>query len=351
MTKRFRTAALLLAALAATAAGAAAQQVIGTAFGQTLTGELISDDGSKIVFRTGEGTQMTLPYSELDAQTVFRLMDAKTAPTDAAGQMRCGDQAAAAKLFDDARDAYALAVKADPSLTDQVDAKLTALRRAASESLLAEAKHASEHGRPDVALHDLTTLMHEFSDEPAAQEGRAMLDSLQASQTKARSAAKAQSQSAAVQQALAPIESSYQEMGKKIKEGMQNAASQSTAINDFNSAIETGKSARDSLHQMQGQAAATPGLAAASQELDGELQDQIVNAYTQLANVYNQRSSYNDANTAIQQGLVLEPKNQDLLQLQSQIASNSADSSVSVVGGNGYVAGGGGYVVGWRMQR
>jgi len=339
MTRRLRTTAILLLALTLSAAGAAAQQVIGTAFGQTLTGQLVSDDGSKIVFLTSEGTQMTLPYGELDAQTVFRLMDARTASADAAGQLRCGDQAAAAKLFDDARQAYKLAVTADPSLRGQVEAKLATLRHAASESLLAEAQHAGEHGRPDVALHDLTTLMHEFPDEPAAQQGRALLDSLHAKQTQARSAAKAQSQSAEVQQALAPIESSYQEMGRKIKEGMQSASSQSTEIDDFNSAIEMGKSARDSLHAMQGGAATTPGLAPASQELDGELVDQLVNAYTQLANAYNQRSSYNDANTAVDQGLALQPKNQGLLQLQAQIASNASEGES------------GGYVVGWRMAR
>ena len=336
---RLRTSALVLLAWIVPAAGAAAQTVIGTAFGQTLTGELMSDDGSKIVFQTDGGTEMTLPYSELDAQTVFRLMYPKIADTDAAGQLKLGDQAAKAKLFDDARDAYALAVKDDPSLTHQVDAKLADLRRAASESLLAEAQHAGEYGRPDVALHDLTTLLHEFPDEPAAQQGRAMLDSLDASQNQARTAAKKQSQSADVQQALAPIESSYQSMGKKIKEGMQQAGQQTVAIDDFNSAIEDGKSARDSLHELQGSAATTPGLGPASQELDGELVDQLVNAYTQLANVYNQRGSYNDANTAIEQGLALEPKNQNLLQLQSQIASNASDFS------------GGGYVVGWRGRR
>jgi len=339
MSRRLRMTAALVLALAATAAGAAAQQVIGTAFGQTLTGMLISDDGSKIVFQTGDGNLRTLPYSELDAQTVFRLMDARTADTDAAGQLRCGDQAAKADLFDDARQAYALAVKADPSLRGQVEVKLASLRRAASESLLVEAQHAGEHGRPDVALHDLTTLMHEFGDEPAAQQGRALLDSLHASQSQARSAAKAQSQSAEVQQALAPTESSYQAIGRKIKEGMQNASSQSSSIDDFKSAIEMGKDARDSLHELQGSAATTPGLAPASQELDGELVDQMVNAYTQLANAYNQRSSYNDANTAVEQALALQPNNQQLLQLQSQVASNASES------------GGGGYVVGWRFAR
>ena len=334
-----RTPLIGLLALVALAAGASAQHVIGTAFGQTLTGTLVSDDGQKIVFKTDEGTQMTLTYAELDAQTIFRLMDAKTTKGDAAGQLKLGDQAATAHLFDDARDAYAQAVSDDPSLRAQVEKKLADLRRAASESLLAEAQHASQHGRPDVALHDLTALLHEFPDEPAAQQGRALLDQLQASQSQARKAAKSKAQSAEVQQALAPVESSYDEMGRKIKEGLQGASNQTVSIDDFRSAIETGKAARDSLHEIQGSAAGTPGLAPASQELDGELVDQLVNAYTQLANLYNQRTSYNDASTAVQQGLALQPKNQDLLQLQSQIAENASSSS------------GGGYVVGWRVAR
>jgi len=329
----------LVLALLAPAATLAAQQVIGTAFGQTLEGMLVSDDGRTIVFRTGQGTQMTLPYSELDAATVFRLMDARTGRNDGPGQLRVGDQAAAAGLFDDARDAYGLAAAADPSLRGQIDAKLTSLRLAASNSLLAEAKHASEHGRPDVALHDLATLLHEFPDEPAAAEGRTMYDSLHASQDAARSQAQSKAQSQAVQQALAPMENSYAEMRTRIQKGLQSASDQSRSDDDFKAAIETGKSARDSLHGLQGQTASTPGLEAAMKALDQELVDELVNAYTQLANAYNQRSSYNDATTAVDGALALQPNNQQLLQLRAQIASNASSS--------------GGYVVagGWRPVR
>jgi hypothetical protein len=338
MTRPHLIRALVLALLAPVTT-LAAQQVIGTAFGQTLEGTLVSDDGQKIVFQTGDGNLRTLPYSELDAATVFRLMDAKTARNDGPGQMRVGDQAAAAGLFDDARDAYGLAAAADPSLRGQIDAKLTSLRLAASNSLLAEAKHASEHGRPDVALHDLTTLLHEFPDEPAATDGRAMYDSLHASQNAARSQAKSKSQSQAVQQALAPTEASYAAMGNKIKEGLQNTSNQTVEIDDFNAAIEMGKSARDSLHELQGQAAGTPGLGPAIQQLDQVLVDELINAYIQLANAYNQRTSYNDANTAVNAGLALQPKNQQLLQLRSQIASNASS-------GGGYMVAGG-----WRVPR
>jgi tetratricopeptide (TPR) repeat protein len=335
----------LLAAMAVLLPTLAAQHTIGTAFGQTLQGTLLSDDGSTIVFQTDSGTQMTLPYKELDAATIYRLMAGRTAKDDGPGQLKLGDQAATAGLFDAARDAYALAVKDDPSLTAQVDTQLSSLRVAASNSLLAEAKHASEHGRPDVALHDLATLMQEFPGEPAAKEGSAMYDSLHASYTALRSKAKAQSQSQAVQQALAPAETSYAEMGKKIKEGLQNSGNQTVSIDAFNAAIETGKSARLSLKELQGQASTMAGLAPAIKSLDAELVDELVNAYTQLANTYNQRTSYNDAATAVNEGLALQPDNQSLLQLQSQIASNASEGS-----GEGVAVGGVG-VVGWHVRR
>jgi len=143
----------------------------------------------------------------------------------------------------------------------------------------------------------------------------------------------------AVQQALAPMENSYAEMRTRIQKGLQSASDQSRSDDDFKAAIETGKSARDSLHGLQGQTASTPGLEAAMKALDQELVDELVNAYTQLANAYNQRSSYNDATTAVDGALALQPNNQQLLQLRAQIASNASSS--------------GGYVVagGWRPVR
>jgi len=323
--------ALLLAATGSLAA----QQVIGTASGQTLQGTLLSDDGSSISFRTDAGLQMTMSYKDLDAQTIYRLMAARTSKKDGPGQLRVGDQAAAAELFDAARDAYALAEADDPSLRPQIDTKLASLRLAASNSLLAEAKHAASHDRPDVALRDLATLLHEFPDEPAAKEASAMYDTLHTGRAVARKQAKQEQQSQEVQQALAPAEQSYTEASDKIKQGVQDLAHQSLATQLFNSAIEDGKSARSQIQVAVGQAASIPGLEAAAKQLDQEVVDQMVDAYTQLANAYNQQSSYTDAGAAVSAALALQPHNQDLLQLQAQIASNATQNSGYVGWGRG----------------
>lgn len=329
------SASLVLAALALSPA-LAAQQVIVTKAGQSFSGSLISDDGKSIKFNTNDGLQMTLPYGDLSPATLYRLMAPKVARDDGPGQLKLGDQAAAADLFNDARQAYSRAVAADTALADQVAAKLATLRAAASQSLLADAKSAAEHGRPDVAQHDLALLMHEFPGEAATQEGSAMLQSLQASQAAARSKSRSAALSQEIQQALALVEKTYAEMGTKITKGLQATGNETDAIDDFKSVVAMGTQARLDLKEVATQQASLQGMAAAAKSLDDELVSRMVDGYTQMANAYNQRTSYNDANTAVNQGLALEPNNQNLLQLRQQIASNSAE---------------GGAVVGWEPTR
>jgi tetratricopeptide (TPR) repeat protein len=311
-----------------------AQHVIHTKAGDALSGTLLSDDGKSITFRTMDGLELTMPYGDLDAQTVYRLMDARTGKIDGPGQVRVGDQAAAAGLFDAARKAYNYAVTADAALGPQVEGKLASLREAASNSLLAEAKQEIGLKHPDAAAQSLTTLLHEFPDEPAAKEGGALLDKLRTDQAAARSQSRAKALSQEVQDALAPQEKHYALMGKKINEGLQKASNQTAAIDEFKGAIDIGKSSRHSLASLKSQSSTIQGLAAAIDQLDQEFVAETVNAYIQLANVYNQRSSYNDATTAVNAGLALQPDNQQLLQLRGQIASNSAE-------GGGYVGWGG----------
>jgi len=304
----------------------AAQQVLNTKAGDSFEGTVVSDDGKTVTFRTAEGMEMKIPYADLDAASVHHLMAARTAKTDGPGQVLVGDQAAAAGLFVAAREAYSLALQADSSLGPAVDGKLASLRVAASNALLAQAKQDMAEKRPDVAAHTLATLMHEFPAEAAAKEGAAMLDTLHASQSAARSQAKAATLSQEVQQALAPTEAKYNEAAKKITKGLQSTKNQSASIDEFNGAIELDKSARQSLKDQQARAAAIAGLADAMKQLDQELVDQMVNAYTQLANVYNQRTSYNDATNAVNAGLALQPDNSQLLALRDQISSNAAQT-------------------------
>ena len=323
-------ASALVLALSLLAPALPARQDVHTRSGNTLHGTILADDGKAITFRTQDGVEMTMPYGDLAPETVFELMAAKVKADDGPGLVQLADQAALAGLYDTARRTYGRALAADKELGPAVDAKLASLRLQASNALLADATESSKRDRPDVAVNSLARLIHVFPDEPAAQQARPMLAKLQAGMTQARKESRARMLSTEVQDALAPSEAQYAEMGKKISEGLQRANDQGNEIDDYNAAVAIGKSTLASLKEQAGQASTIPGLGPAIQQLEKEVLDQTVNAYVQLANVYNQRSSYNDANTAVNAGLALDPKNEQLLQLRAEIASNAAE-------GEGYI--------------
>jgi Tfp pilus assembly protein PilF len=101
------------------------------------------------------------------------------------------------------------------------------------------------------------------------------------------------------------------------------------AINKFTNAVQVATDARAQLQSLASSGNSTPGLPQAISQLDAELVAQICNADVQLASVYNQRSSYNDAAGVVNSGLAIDPKNEELLAMRNQISSNSASSGYS----------------------
>lgn len=318
---------LVLALGLAVPAAASAQDVITMKSGDQYQGSVVSDNGKEVLFRTTDGEEMGLPLADMSPESVYQIDLGRIALTDAKGQMQLGDEAAAAGLWANAKRHYHQAVEDDPSLESQFDSKMEALRNDTGNALLAEAKENLKTGDQAGAATHLSLLLTQVPQASAAKEASTMLDTLHANMSEQRQATQKTEQSAEIQQALTPAERAYQDSQRLVKEGLQAGTDQGRAIDLFNQAVQRGNDGRNELKTLSSSGNTTPGLPQAMKQLDGELVGQICNADVQLANVYNQRSSYNDANAVVNSGLAIDPTNEELLSLRSQIASNSASNS------------------------
>jgi tetratricopeptide (TPR) repeat protein len=326
---RSRSIALLVLALSlAVPASASAQDaVITMKSGDVYQGSVISDDGKQVMFRTTAGLELGLPCADMSPESVYQVDLGRIALTDGKGQMKLGDEAAAAGLWANAKRHYHQAVEDDPSLESQFNSKMEALRNDTGNALLAEAKENLKTGDQAGAATHLSLLLTQVPQSTSAKEASQMLETLHAQMSQARQATQSATQSADIQQALAPAERAYQDSQRMVKEGLQAGTDQGRAIQQFQNAVQRATDGRSELKNVTSSGDTTPGLPQAVSQLDKELVAQICNADVQLASVYNQRGSYNDASGVINSGLALDPTNEELLSMRSQVASNSASSS------------------------
>ena len=61
-------------------------------------------------------------------------------------------------------------------------------------------------------------------------------------------------------------------------------------------------------------------------------EDESVEATVHLADAYTLRGSYNQATEVINKALAADPKNERLIAMREQIASDNADSSIGIIG-------------------
>jgi len=307
--------------------GADAQDVvIHMKSGDIYRGVVLSADSRQVMFKTDDGMQLGLPFAEMTPATTYQISRGLVAATDGPGQLKLGDEAAAAELWAIAKLHYHQAVEADPSLESQFEAKMAALLDDTGNALLAEAKANLARGDQAGAATHLSLLLTEVPHASSAAEASKMLDTLHATMASERQAKQLAEQSAEIKQALAPAERAYADSVKRTKEGLQAGTDQGRAIDNFKSAVSRGDEGRSELKNLTASDNKTPGLAEAITQLDGELVAQIVNADIQLASVYNQRSSYNDAAGVVNSGLAIDRTNAQLLAMRDQVASNAASN-------------------------
>ena len=106
------TIALLVLGLSlACPAAASAQDVITMKSGDVYQGTVVSSDGKQVLFQTTAGMELGLPLADMSPGSVYQISLGSVALTDAPGQMKLGDEAAAAGLWAQAKRHYHQAVE------------------------------------------------------------------------------------------------------------------------------------------------------------------------------------------------------------------------------------------------
>ena len=309
-----------------------ARDVIYMNSGDTFTGRVLDDDGEHVQFETAEGMIMKIPYADLAPESIFDLMRHRTAKDDAKGQIAVGDYAAEHGLFRDATRAYGLAVAADPSTKDEIDKRLANLSQTASASLMAEAKKSESNGQHKDARAYLGEIMKQYPESATAKDASSMLTSINDTMKEDHDKEVAQKESDEMKHELDPISKLYKTMLDKVHDGLQNSSNQSGSIDDFKKALDEGERALKKVAELRKKASDGGPMSEALDSLGGKIKDESVEATVHLADAYTLRGSYNQATEVINKALAADPKNERLIAMREQIASDNADSSVGIIG-------------------
>ena len=152
-----------------------AQQRLEAVSGQVYDGQVLSDDGTTVEFKTTRGATLKLPYERLKATSQYRLILARTGD-DVDAQMDLADWCVDKVLYKEARRHYDRALDAaGDERADDVNARLDAARTKAGEELLARAKNLQATNKPNEAREVLTTILKELPLEEVAEEAAVML--------------------------------------------------------------------------------------------------------------------------------------------------------------------------------
>ena len=314
-------------------AGLGQMQYLFLKSGGQVRGILIADDGASIELRTQSKGTRTYTYDQLDPRSVYRLVKAKTPKDDGPGRLELANYARDHGFYAHARRHYKEAQKADSSLAPRIEEDLARLRRNASQDLLAEGREKLDRGDVSGAEKDLTALINEFPLEPAAEQAAALLTEVDARQQEeyARSGVKGRSEK--ITKTLGPAHKDYEQMVERNRDGLLSSRSQSRAIKHFEAALKEGKRAMRKIEGVRTKNGGDPQYAAACDELQNLVVDQIVHTSINLASVYLTRESYQTALGAVNTAIAYDPDNAEARALRARVETAASDDGWGWGGG------------------
>jgi len=326
------------AALALSAASARAQDTFETTSGNTYTGTVLSDDGSAVEIQTTAGAKMKLPYDSLSAKTQYRLQRGKTGE-DARSQLALAEWCVGKRLYEQARTHFRKAYAADPSMTDEINAKVVVARKTAADELLARAKALQAAGQNQDARQVLSDLVQELPLEDAATEAKQMLaddisqrkkDPLvrkpKAAATPGADVPKRSSGepfSDATVKLFQPVIDSYRKLLDLTQDGL--VAGGSSGIKQFEAALKEADKIRKTADKLRPDAAGNEEIAEAIDLVDSKLEEASVDVRLNLVDNYLMRTSYNKASDVVKEGMVQYPKNERLRSAMNRVTAAAAD--------------------------
>ncbi|MCA8982054.1 MAG: hypothetical protein H6831_14210 [Planctomycetes bacterium] len=312
--------------------------------GSIVRGVLRADDELSITLELSNGAKQTIAYADLAPRSIYRLMKARVTKDDGPGLIELGNYTRDNGLYAYSKRHYQEALAADPELRPQLEDEVAKLREIAGDDLLARAQAALQEGDEKEAERQLSRILSELPNEPAAETAHTLLGDL-AAQAESRRIAdetRPSTDANAVEEELAPARGRYDRAVEENRKGMLASAGSSKATKHYEKAVSEGDRGRELLEKSTRKNAALAGFEEAARGLDAQLVGVMVSANLNLAGQSMARSSFNKALNQVNQALLLDPSSSEARSMKSRIESAAADSGWGNGWGGWYLGTGGG---------
>lgn len=311
--------------------------------GSIVRGVLRADDGLTITLELSNGAEQTIVYDDLAPRSIYRLMKGRVSKDDGPGLIELGNYTRDNGLYAYSKRHYQEALAADPELRTQLEGEVAKLREIAGSDLLARAQEALEQGDTKEAEKQLSRILTELPNEPAADTARTIMGDL-AAQAESQRIAGEQSpepDANAIEKELGPARRRYDRAVEENRKGMLASAGSSKATKHYEKAVSEGDRGRSLVEKSVKKNPEQPGFAEAAGSLDGQLVDVMVSANLNLAGLSMSRSSFNQALNQVNQALLLDPSSAEARSMKSRIENAAADSGWGSGLGGWYLGTGG----------
>jgi len=324
--------------------GAAASRELGRPQALTLQsggivrGILRSDDRLSITLELSNGAEQTLTYDELAPRSIYRLMKARVSKDDGGGLMELGNYTRDHGLYAYSKRHYVEALTVDPDLRPKIEVEIEKLRVIASDDLLARARTALQKGDTKEAEKQLSRIINELPNEPAADAARVIMSELaaQAESQRVNDERAPRADASAVEKELAPARKRYHRAVDENRKGMLASAGSSRATKHFKKSVDEGERGRKMVERSVKRNQDMTGFKEAAGSLDAQFIDVMVTANLNLAGIAMVKSSFNNALNEVNRALVLDPSRAEARSMKIRIENAAADSGIGHGWGNGW---------------
>ncbi len=147
--------------------------------GTRAEGKVVSTTADSVTFEPDGGTAITVPAAKLDPRCFFQLRSA-TVGDDAKGHLALAQFAFDHQLYPQARTQFLKFRKLDPTAADAfIKANGQEIHEGSAQCLLKDAKTAEQDGNLPAAREHCSSLLALYPDTKAAEEAKALLETVQ----------------------------------------------------------------------------------------------------------------------------------------------------------------------------
>jgi tetratricopeptide (TPR) repeat protein len=312
---------------------AGAQSEVWLANGAVMQGNVIEDDGEKVkvelIAEGGTGATAIYRYDQLAPRTIYRLRFNKSSRDDVKGQIELAGYALDNGLFPNARLSYDLAKKANETKKAGMDADLAKLYERAPAAVLTWARKEIDAGKSLEAHRYLTRLVELFPDRDEAGEAAKMLEEIAPKCASCRQESvntKAGGESKTAQEAAAQAIKQYHKAHETVRKAMAEYKKPVQVTRMLKTAIDEFKEAQTLLDRAMKKEGAGSDLAAHYAAWTEKVRNDIVQTHVSIANSYFSRQSNKEALDAVNEALLIDPKDSEALETRSRIQLAMSES-------------------------